>query len=69
MRRCAAEKVFFKILQNLQENTCARVFFLINLIEKRDFGAGVFFCEFCEIFKKTFFYRTPPVSDSEMHCL
>ena len=25
----------------------------------------VFFCEFCEIFKKTFFYRTPPVAASE----
>ena len=29
--RCSAEKVFLEILQNLQENTCARVSFLIKL--------------------------------------
>ena len=27
----------------------------------------VFSCEFCEIFKKTFFVRTPPVAASECH--
>ena len=27
--------------------------------------AQVFSCEFCEIFKNTFFYRTPPVAPSE----
>ena len=26
--------------------------------------AQVFSCEFCEIFRKTFFYRTPPVAAS-----
>ena len=26
--------------------------------------AQVFSCEFCEIFKKTFFHRTPPVAAS-----
>ena len=24
----------------------------------------MFFCEFCEIFKNTFFYRTPPLAVS-----
>ena len=29
VRRCSVEKVFLEISQNLQENTCARVSFLI----------------------------------------
>ena len=55
------EKVFLKILQNSQENTCARASFLIklqawvcNFIEK-DTLIQVFSCEFCEISKNTFF--------------
>ena len=28
--------------------------------------AQVFSCEFCEIFKNTFFYRTPPVAASDI---
>ena len=43
------KKAFFKILQNLQENTCTRVSFLTNLqasgmqlYEKRGSGTGVF---------------------------
>ena len=39
------KKVFLKISQNSQENPCARVSFL----------AHVFPCEFCEMFKNTFF--------------
>ena len=35
VRRYSVEKVFFEILQNSQENTCARVSFLINFIKKR----------------------------------
>ena len=27
--------------------------------------ANVFSCKFCEVFKNTFFYRTPPVAASE----
>ena len=30
-QRCFVKKVFFKISQNSQENTCARVSFLIKL--------------------------------------
>ena len=30
-RRCSVKKVFLEISQNSQENTCARVSFLINL--------------------------------------
>ena len=38
-----------------------------NFIEKETL-AQVFSCEFCEISKNTFFYRTPPVAASEL-CL
>ena len=31
VQRCSVKKVFLKILQNLQENTCTRVPFLIKL--------------------------------------
>ena len=31
LRRCSIEKMFLNILQNSQENTCARVSFLIKL--------------------------------------
>ena len=40
------KKVFLEISQNSQENTCARVSFLIKL--------QVFSCEFCEISKNAF---------------
>ena len=43
-RRCSIKKVFIKILQSSQENTCARV----TLTQ-------VFSCEFCKIFKNSFF--------------
>ena len=54
--------VFSEILQNSQESTCARVYFLIKLqadvckltlLKKR--LAQVFSCEFCKISKNTFF--------------
>ena len=47
-------KVFLKILQNSQENTCARVPFLIKLLAKKEAQIQVSFLEFCEIFKNTF---------------
>ena len=31
VRRCSIKKVFLEMLQNSQENTCARVSFLIKL--------------------------------------
>ena len=36
---------------------------------KRDSNTGVFLCEICEIFKNTFFYRTPPVAASVKDCI
>ena len=47
--RCSVKKVFLEILQNSQENTCAKVYFFLKLqastlqlYQKRDFGTGVF---------------------------
>ena len=57
------KKVFLEISQNSQENTCARVSFLIKLqgsglqLFKKETLAQVFSCEFCEISKNTFFKK------------
>ena len=62
-QRCSVKKIFLKTSQNSQENTCARVSFFIkfqasacNFIKKETL-VQVFFCEFCEIFKNTFFIK------------
>ena len=65
-RRCSVKKVFLEILQNSQENNCARVSFLIkllvsNLIRKETL-TQVFSCKFCEIPQNGFYYRTPLVA-------
>ena len=55
------KKVFLKILQNSQENTCARVSFLIKLhtpglqLYWKETLVQVFCCEFCEISRNTLF--------------
>ena len=54
------KKVLLKMSRNLQENTSARVSFLIKLrppicnFIKKETLAQVFYCEFCDIFKNTF---------------
>ena len=48
-RKCFIKKLFFGILQNSQEDTCATASFSIKL--------QVFSYEFCEIFKNTFFTK------------
>ena len=64
-QRCSVKKGILKISQNSQENTCATVSFLIKLLAsgcsftKKEALAQVFSCEFCEIFKNIFFYKTP----------
>ena len=64
------KKLFLEILQNLQENTCARFSFLIKLqaldcnFIKKVTLAQVFSYEFCEISKNTFSYRIPLVAAS-----
>ena len=47
-------KVFLKISQKLQSNTCATFQASGNFIKKEALGQ-VFSYEFCEIFKNTFF--------------
>ena len=59
--RCSVKKVFLKISQNSQENTCVRVSFLIKVLIKKETLAQVFSCE---IFKNTYFYRTSLVNAS-----
>ena len=62
------KEVFLEILQKSQENTCARVSFLIKLqacnFVKKETLATAFPCEFCEISRNTFSYKTPPVAAS-----
>ena len=57
-RSSHCKKVSLEIFQNSQENACARVF-----IQKESL-AQVFFCEFYEISKSTFFYSTPSMAAS-----
>ena len=60
-QRCSMEKVLLEISQNSQENTCARVSFLIKLqalacnFIKKETLAQVFSCKFCKISKNIFF--------------
>ena len=61
---CSVKTVFLKISQNSEENTCARVSFF-NKVAGLMSLALVSSFEFCEIFKKTYFYRTPLVAASE----
>ena len=60
-QRYSVKKVFLEISKNSQENTCARVSFLIKLqpetcnFIKKETLAQVFSCKFWEISKNTFF--------------
>ena len=66
---CSIKKLFSKISQDSQENTCVGVSFLIKLqacnFVKKETLTQMSSCQFCEIFKNTFFYRTSPVTASE----
>ena len=53
-QKISIKKLFLKISQNLQENTCTRVSFLMKFI-KAETLAQVFSSEFCVIFNDTFF--------------
>ena len=55
-RRYSVRKGILRNFANSQENTCTRVSFLTKLLFfKKETLAQVFFCEFCEISKNTFF--------------
>ena len=61
--RCSAKKRFLKISQNSQENTCARVSFLIKVAE-RELQKRLWHRCFPVNFEKFYehlFYRIPPV--------
>ena len=69
-QRCCVKKVFLDISQNSLENTCQNLFFNkvadlrpVTLLKKT--LAQVFSCEFCEISKNAFSYRTPLVAASD----
>ena len=68
---CFVRKVFLEILQNSQENTCAKAAGLrpeaCNFIKKETL-AQVFPCpvNFAKISKSTFSYRAPPVAAFEI---
>ena len=68
VQRCSVKKVFLEISQNSQRTTCVRVSFSIKLqawnFIRKETLAQVFSCEFCEISKNTFSYRTPLVDAS-----
>ena len=57
--------MLLKILQNLQEHSCARGPKATTLL-KRDFGLGAFLWVLRNFYKHNF-YRTPPVAASESH--
>ena len=74
VRRCSVKKLFLKISQNSQENTCVRASFFNKVASlrpatllKKETLEHVFSCKFCEIFKNTIFYRTPEVATSVYH--
>ena len=70
VQRCSVKTVCLEISQNLQENTCARVSFLIKLqawpatLFLKKTLAQVVSCEFCDVSKNTFSYRTTLVAAS-----
>ena len=73
VRRCSVKNVVLKILQNSQENTCARVFFNkvaglrpqpCNFIKNETQLSS---CEFCEIFKYSFFTEHFRMTSSEIY--
>ena len=61
VQMCSVKKAFLEILQNSQENTSSRFYFLI----KKEILTEMFSCEFCKISKNTFFHRVPLVVASE----
>ena len=71
-RKCSTRKLFLKISQYSQENTCVGISFLIKIqafrapaLLKRDSNTGVF-CEHWEIFKNTYFEEHLRTAASEI---
>ena len=67
-RRCSVRKgVLRNFVKFTGKHLCQNMFFNkvagLSLLEKR--LTQVFYCEFCEIVKNTFFYRPPLVAASK----
>ena len=64
---CSVKKVLLEISQNSQENTCARVSFLIKACNfiKKETVTQVFSCKFCKISKNNFSCKAPLAAASE----
>ena len=60
VRRCSVKKAFVKLTG---KHLCQSLFF--NNFIKKVTLAQVFSCEFCEIFKNTFFHRAPLMAASK----
>ena len=60
--RCSAKKLFLKNPKNSHEIPCQG----LQLYLKGDLKTQVFFCQFHEMFKNTFLYRTSPLAVSDM---
>ena len=54
IQRCSVEEVFLEILQNSQENTCARVSFLIKLGKKKRLWHRYFHVSFAKFLRAAF---------------
>ena len=70
-RWCSVRKLFLEISQNSQENNCVGVSFLMKSYKpeackfiKKETPTQVLSFEFCEVFKNTFFCKTPLVAAS-----
>ena len=61
VRRCSVEKVKFT-----GKHLCQSLFFKACNFIKKETLKQVFSCEFCEISKSNFFYRTPPMAASDL---
>ena len=62
-QKCSVKKMFLEISQNSQENTCSSG---LQIYFKKKTLAQVLSCEFCEVSKNTYSYRTPLVAASVM---
>ena len=71
VQKYSVKKVFLKFTKFTGKHQCQSFFFSQNVrpkaynFTKKEALTWVFFCEFCEISKNTFFYRIPPVTASE----
>ena len=70
-RRCSIKKLFLKISQYSQENTCVQVSSESRCgasgrqLYLKEIPTQVFFCEYCEIFKKAYFEENLRTAASE----